>query len=379
MDSKPKDQTHSNSQSPGKSTARRAQRKLTAEEFTHALESAKRSAGSKHVRAEVARLIRAGFAGEMSDTVLNHVIESLADVPDIDNAALRLAVADRAGKLNAGARRILLGLRRHFRILISFPQIDSDLSMVLIESWLSRVSPMAWQPLRSASERLGSQEIRPPAPQWLRASLLCVMGHSDPTLVREAVFLLVRKQYDWSRKAKASNLSENGFFHMLGHVVGSSSLPAGRLERLLVPLAPYQRVLEDTKQSYIRAELRQRQAEDELGAHERNERSLAAELEKTKTLLQEATAGAENLTEKLAEAVEKQQALESYWKRISTERLARQAGDFNRRLQHEIQEALLSIGSSPPELEMATSRLRQMQEFLDSTMRESQNANRNRD
>ncbi len=98
---------------------------------------------------------------------------------------------------------------------------------------------------------------------------------------------------------------------------------------------------------------------------------LRTELKKTRYELAEAKAKMQNLEKEvefkehsLAEEKERFEMLDEHWKRKCADELAGQAYSFKKYFAHELQEARLSLEGINPDVEMALSRIKHMEDYL---------------
>jgi len=334
---------------------------------------------------EVKRILSTGFSDRETVKFVAPIAEILEHYPSIDRWAVSVAVGDFAGRLKKFQREILTEIRRRFGRKIGFYELSyGELAFEpKFERWLlQNAPPHALHDLR----KLESSGNPPEAPasgatsemardSWLRWVFVSLLSNMTE---HTAAAILILVEF-WARKDRVN--SEDSELRLDFYRFLSAALSVEKID--YKKTAPLIGVASITRQELLAAREFEKQLSRELADTLARLQKKCDELEGLQQELVVVKDAAEQLSvdlrrsqQQLLEAEERCRLLDEHWSRSSATNVARKLGSLSDEVGHEVQEAILSLDRDSPNLTMALSRLKRLQDIISRQKMHNEHTNR---
>jgi len=356
---KQRDNSPTGRSSPRKSSARQ---KPSLDEFRIALQAATKVAGARAITKALAILQR-GCAAEPEPEPVKAIVDILSAWQEVVQLAVRLSVTSRYGKLARFGKRVLISLRSAFSEAVGYPLATPD-GLARDEFLCQWIEAQASTQTKAAASEPKPADSSEPAPEvdpssWFQMTFVCVLGEQNNHIVHKTLWCLLTQRCAVELKPRQRRFqADREFTDLVVSVLSRPSASLLRRARLLLKLK------EDTQATERKLWERVENATARAEASEDRERATSAELKEALTRIEDARVSLGEKDVELAKERERYQALDEHWQGASRAKLARFVTQVKSELGHEVTEALLSLERDEPNVAMALTRIKRMQQLI---------------
>jgi predicted transcriptional regulator len=346
-------------QSEGENISKKKiQEKPSFQDFILTLKSALYDSKGKDSVVSVYRHIKKGFKEAITPDHINEICQNIFPWEHFSRLTLKIVLEFNLGHPSGLIRRLIPPFRQEAAKRTSFPLNELPLTTTVSD-------PQRWHNLRNwikTNSHGGTIDS-----VWVRNALICITSEKPSYDEFSLVQLLLEESDIIRKKIKAFSDKHERYMKQIGGFFISkkftpSKLSFGldiseifrdRLEKMEVKMS-------NLEEKFLAQEDRLSELQEKLIA---SEESLEETLRETKKLNEEIKTKEQAFLEEKA----RYNSLDEHWKRKLDRELRGQVYQFKKYFEHEIREATLALNRENPNIEMALSRIKNMEEYLNKT------------
>lgn len=328
------------------------------------------SVADKNAAAQLRPLLKGGYTDDFRPDHATLLCDAAMEKPEVaERIGALLAAQKRFGKLNLLSRSVLDELRRRFRASLEYyeDEFRGANGAHVIETFIRDRAPHTrMQPKRTDGHATtpAINGVALNADAWLRRFFICLCAEPESKVFLAGTIAVGKWWLGLQSPGPASEQEDASLARVFSAAIAAGTVSRPKLDLIFSGIRPLARQFTTLLSRELDLMRRMQNSEMEIEALKREQGRLESALAESRQQVRVVEQDKVALQDQLAEAEERYRLLDQHWRGVSDQTLRKQSGSFRERVGHELQEALLGLERETPNVSMALTRLKRIQEIL---------------